>query len=623
MPRQVHRTEPVHFGFAVRKVEICIMGGSTNVKISVVIITFNEEKNIGRCIDSVKEIADEVLVVDSFSSDATQAICLQKGARFMSHPFISHMHQKNFALQHASFPYILSLDADEYLSDRLIASVKRVKQNWRYQAYRMNRLSNYGGKWIRHGNWYPDQKIRLWNRNVGLWGGENPHEEVMVAKGTKVKHLRGDILHYATKDTADALSKIQQYSRIFAREYVGRKSSSVVRILSSSTFAFFKSYVLKRGFLDGFEGLMVAITVANHAAYKYAKLYEANKMALLGKHVIISRTDNLGDVILTLPLVGYLKSVVPGLKITFMGKAYTQSVIERCAYVDQFVDCEEVLRGETSLSTRRADSILFVYPHRELARLAKRAGIPVRVSTSHRWYNWLYCTNTVGFSRINSQLHESQLNFKLLTPFRLTNEVDLNTVESFYGLNPTDENFSHLMPDDKFNLILHPKSKGSAREWPLSHYNKLVERLPRDKFRIFITGLREEGMAIESECPSLLHGAGVHNMIGKFTLTQLTAFISKADGLLACSTGVLHLAAALGKHAIGIYAPMRPIHPGRWKPVGPNAAYLALDKKCSDCRNESFCACINSISVDAVESKIWAAYRTLRRTESSLFPSYE
>jgi len=573
------------------------------IKISVVIITFNEEKNIARCIDSVKEVADEILVVDSFSKDATRAICLSKGARFVEHAFTSHMDQKNFALSHATYPYILSLDADEYLSERLLQSIKEVKQKWKYDAYRMNRLSNYGGKWIRHGNWYPDQKIRLWNREVGIWGGENPHEEIILQRGVDVKHLKGDIMHRASKDTADALSKIQQYSHIFAREYVGRKQSSVARILFSSWFAFFKSYILKRGFLDGFEGLMVAITVANHAAYKYAKLLEANRLAMLGKRVILSRTDNLGDVILTLPLAGYLKAVAPGVEVIFLGKKYTQPIVERSIFIDQFIDCDDVLADQSRMKAVQADSILFIFPHRRLAQIAKQSKIPVRVATGHRWYNWLYCNKRVEFSRINSMLHESQLNFKLLRPFKLVYDMDLTTVAGYYGIQPREENYSGLISEEKFNLIIHPKSKGSAREWPLGKYLTLVKMLPQEEFRIFITGLPDEEKLIQKECPELLVHANVVNLIGRFNLTQLTSFISQVDGLLACSTGVLHLAAALGKHALGIYAPMRPIHPGRWKPIGRNADYLVVEKACNSCRNSTLCACIQSIQVEEVAQK--------------------
>jgi heptosyltransferase III len=574
------------------------------VKISAVVITYNEERNIGRCIDSLFHVADEIVVIDSFSKDRTKEICLEKGVRVVEHPFKSHIDQKNFAVTQAIHDVVLSLDADEYLSEELVKGILEVKENWPTEAYRMNRLSNYGGKWIRHGNWYPDQKIRLWNRRIGLWGGENPHDKIILNSGIKIKHLKGDILHRAYTDSAETLVKIQSYSEIFARENVSRKTSSVSKIIFRSTFGFFKSYILKRGFMDGFEGLMVAGAVANHVFYKYAKLYEANHRALLGKRLIISRTDNLGDVILTLPLLGYLKSEVPDLKISFIGKKYTKALISQCVFVDQFLDKDEVESDPKILADVHADTIIFIYPDKSLARLAKQAQIKHRVATAHRWYNWFYCNHLVDFSRLKSNLHESQLNFKLLKPFKLNGDVDTSELIPYYGIQPSKNDYSQLLNKNYFNLIIHPKSRGSAREWPLEKYYELVESLPAESYRIFITGLKEEGDLIRKEKPQLLNHPNVTDLTGRFNLTELTSFISQADGLLACSTGVLHLAAALGIYTLGLYSPMKPIHPGRWMPVGKKTKYLVLKKDCSDCRASKDCTCINSIGVDEVKEEL-------------------
>jgi heptosyltransferase III len=591
------------FGNKQIKEEIGIELGHM-VKISAVIISYNEERNIGRCIDSLLQVADEVVVVDSYSKDRTQQICFEKGARVVEHPFKSHIDQKNFAVTQASYDVVLSLDADEYLSEELIKCIEEVKETWPCEAYRMNRLSNYGGKWIRHGNWYPDKKIRLWNRRIGLWGGENPHDKVVLKSGIKIMHLQGDILHRAYTDSAETISKIQSYSEIFARENVGRKSSSVPKIVARSTFAFFKSFVIKRGFMDGFEGLMVAMAVANHVFYKYAKLYEANHKAMLGKRLVVSRTDNLGDVILTLPLLGYLKSIVPDLRIYFIGKGYTQGIIGQCIFVDQFLDKDEIVKDPSVLAMARADTIIFIYPDRKLAKIAKEVRIKHRVATAHRWYNWMYCNHLVDFTRLKSNQHESQLNFKLLKPFKLNGDIDTTELIPYYGLRPSKVDFSKILNKDRFNLIIHPKSRGSAREWPLESYNDLLRSLPVESYRIFVTGLQAEGDSIRTEKPELFQHPHVTDLTGKLNLEELTSFISQADGLLACSTGVLHLAAALGINALGLYSPMKPIHPGRWMPIGKHAKHLVLDKECEACRASIECACINAISVADVKKQI-------------------
>jgi len=246
-------------------------------KISSLIITYNEERGIARCIDSLASVSDEIVVIDSFSNDRTKKICSEKGVRFIEHGFKGHIEQKNYALSQAKFDHVLSLDADEYLSDELISSILEIKEKWPAEAYRMNRLSTYGDKWIRRGNWYPDKKVRLWNKTLGGWGGKNPHDQVMLRKDITPLHIKGDILHQAYEGSSEAINKIQAYSDIYAKQNAGYESSSVSKILFRAAFTFFKSYIIKRGIFDGFEGLMVAMAESNHTFYKYAKLYETNR----------------------------------------------------------------------------------------------------------------------------------------------------------------------------------------------------------------------------------------------------------------------------------------------------------------------------------------------------------
>ena len=148
--------------------------------------------------DSVAGIADEVIVLDSFSTDKTEEICTQKGSRFFQHAFDGHIEQKNRAITYASSPYVLSLDADEALDEVLKQSILSVKNNWQADAYSMNRLTNYCGQWIKHCGWYPDSKLRLWDSRKGAWGGVNPHDRYeMKDANANVKHLEGDILHFS------------------------------------------------------------------------------------------------------------------------------------------------------------------------------------------------------------------------------------------------------------------------------------------------------------------------------------------------------------------------------------------------------------------------------------------
>ena len=319
--------------------------------------------------------------------------------------------------------------------------------------------------------------------------------------------------------------------------------------------------------------------------------------------IILSRTDNLGDVMLTLPLAGFLKEQNPEHQIYFIGKKYTRALIKNCQFVDGFLDKDEVLQ-KNALSELQADAIIFVFPDKEVAQAAKKAAIPLRIGTSNRWWHWWYCNKRVSFSRKNSQLHEAQLNFKLLEGLDIYFEPNFGLLQDWYGLQaPTlAQTYQDVLSQEKLNVILHPKSKGSAREWHLDSYFALAKANPEIFF--FITGTKEEGEAISSQKPEIFDLENVEDMCGKFSLSELVAFIANCDGLVACSTGPLHIAAALGLQVLGIYPPIRPMHPGRWQPIGKKSQVLSLQKNCQDCRNSNSCACINAISVAEVSSVI-------------------
>lgn len=242
--------------------------------ISVVIITYNEEKNLGRCLESVKEIADDIVVVDSFSTDNTESIAMRHGARFVKHPFDGHIEQKNWAITQAKYPHVLSLDADEAIDEELKQSILAVKQNFSKKGYYMNRLTNYCGHWVRHCGWYPDRKLRLWDSRCGKWGGINPHDKYEMSEGDGVTgHLKGDILHYSYYSIQDHLRQIDYFTTISAQALFnkGKKASFEKRYLSPLA-KFIESYFFKLGFLDGRYGYEICRNSAMATRMKYRKL---------------------------------------------------------------------------------------------------------------------------------------------------------------------------------------------------------------------------------------------------------------------------------------------------------------------------------------------------------------
>lgn len=297
------------------------------------------------------------------------------------------------------------------------------------------------------------------------------------------------------------------------------------------------------------------------------------------EHIILSRTDSIGDVMLTLPMAGLLKHRMPGVRITFIGRRYTLPVLRCCAHVDEAIALEELIDVGDDAAPHRlrklnADAIVHVFPRREVASWARHAEIPVRIGTSHRWWHWLTCNHRVPFSRRRSELHEAQLNIKLLDPFGISEPVTTDELARFSGFvaPQPDEAVRGLLEPGRAHVILHPLSQGSAVEWGLDRFRELIALLDPGRYRIIITGTRAEAEVYRKE----LGGVGPHvvDAGGKLSLDQLITLIGASDALVAASTGPLHIAAACGIKAIGLYSPQPPIHPGRWGPIGAGARAL-------------------------------------------------
>jgi len=248
------------------------------VKISAVIITFNEERNIVRCLQSLEGVADEIVVVDSFSTDATESLCQPFRVRFIKHPFEGYIQQKSWAAEQAAHDYILSLDADEALSEKLRKSVFDIKNNWQADGYSFSRLNNYMGRWIKHSGWYPDVKLRLWNRCKGDWGGNNPHDKVIMQPGSRISRIDGDLLHYSYFSVHQHLNQINKFTDISSQEALGRgKKSSLFMAILKGIWKFKRDYFFKLGFLDGSAGFLVCYFSAHTTFIKYLKMRELKK----------------------------------------------------------------------------------------------------------------------------------------------------------------------------------------------------------------------------------------------------------------------------------------------------------------------------------------------------------
>ena len=301
-------------------------------------------------------------------------------------------------------------------------------------------------------------------------------------------------------------------------------------------------------------------------------------------NILISRTDSIGDVVLTLPMAGVIKEHYPNSKIFFLGRTYTKPIVSCSNYVDEFVNYDDLSSKDIEkqvylINQLNIDAAIHVFPKKEIASLFKKSNVKYRIGTSHRMYHILTCNKLVNFSRKKSELHESQLNLKLLSGINIESNKSLDELallNEFNLIEKLPKNLSSLISEKKKNIIFHPKSKGSAVEWGVENFNKLAELLPLKDYNIFITGTKEEGQLIES---SLIKKENIFNLTGKMNLNELVLFISKVDILLACSTGPLHIAASTGVNALGVFSNRRPIHPGRWRPIGRRVKVFTYNKE--------------------------------------------
>ena len=245
------------------------------IPISIVIITYNEEKNIERCLRSVLDVADEIVVLDSLSTDRTKEICQQFNVTFIEQPFLGYVEQKNKALEFATYPHVLSLDADEALSDELKTSILEIKKNWQHDGYCFNRLTNYCGTWVRHCGWYPDRKLRLFDKRKGTWAGTMIHERYQLLDNSAPQHISGDLLHYSYYTIDQHIEQIRKFTTTMAQvQFQKSKRPGLGKLVLNPLWCFIRQYFIRLGFLDGYHGLVICCLSACANFIKYAKTRE-------------------------------------------------------------------------------------------------------------------------------------------------------------------------------------------------------------------------------------------------------------------------------------------------------------------------------------------------------------
>ena len=324
-------------------------------------------------------------------------------------------------------------------------------------------------------------------------------------------------------------------------------------------------------------------------------------------HIAVCRTDSIGDVVLTLPMLHAIREQYPEAKISFIGRTYTKPVIEINKNINRFINWDDVAdktKKEQAefLKAQEIDALIFAFPDKTVVKAAFWANIKFRIATFGRMHTLLYCNKKVIFSRKNSNLHESQLNFNLLAPLGIDKIPSLEKIKTYYDLDAPKaklpQEISDILAKSSKNIILHPKSQGSAVEWSEDNFLQLAKMLAAKGYTVWFTGTEKEGKLV----PKLaqIKAENIIPLFGQMSLQEFIRFISQTDGLVAASTGPLHIAAAMGKIAVGLFSPRRPIHPGRWQPVGENATVLVSAQLCEGCKKGGECTCMQNITPEQV-----------------------
>lgn len=325
--------------------------------------------------------------------------------------------------------------------------------------------------------------------------------------------------------------------------------------------------------------------------------------------ILVSRTDRIGDVVLTLPLCGLLAKEL-GADVIFLGRDYTRPVLEACDAVSEILDWDGVAAAGAGaqaalLRDARADTILHVYPRPDVARAARRAGIRRRIGTTHRIYHWWTCNSLVRLGRRDSDLHEAQLNVRLAATLLERTDHALSELPAFVRLAPTvpvPDRVARVLAHDRVNVALQMKTRGSSREWRLERWRALMDALDASRFRLFVIGTAEERAMIADVLASA--PAHVHDLTG-LDLRGLIATLARMDGMVSGSTGPVQIGAALSIHALALVPPARPIHPGRYAPLGARAEYVTPQAECVACATgREPCTCMDAISVRDVADRV-------------------
>jgi len=552
--------------------------------LSVVVIAKNEALNLPRCLASVARVAEEVVVVDSGSTDATKSIAEAQGARVFDRPFTTYADQKNWAASQARQPFVLSLDADEALSEELVDEVLQWKASTpitQKGAWSVPRLTNYCGTWIRHGGWYPDRKIRLWSRGSGTWAtpreGGMLHEKWMPKEGVEVQELRCDLWHFSYHSTSDHLRQWAKFARLGAADALrANRKSWAFKPEARAVFQWTKQALIQGGWRDGKAGMQVAKWSAFAAYWKW-KMVRSDAPFRHCRRIGVVRTDALGDNVLSLPIAGALKAMMPEAEVVWICRPYAAPIVTQSEVVDDV----RVWEGEgasddaTIALFEGLDAVVFAFPEATMLRAAAQAKVPWRVATGRRLAGLVWANARSWRSRRNRPTHESLQGLRLLHRLALPAAWQFPQPADWMGLTGlSSEGLDGVDDLGTFPwstaVVLHPGNHGSANGWSKSRFMSLAEQLLAEGRHVIFSGTKTERTDFAEWLDARQNEPLIKDGMGTWSLEDLMIVLGQVGVVVASSTGPLHIASALDTPVVGLYLADAPYWPERWAPLGPS-----------------------------------------------------
>lgn len=547
--------------------------------LSVVIIARNEASHLPRLLTSLDGVADEVIVFDSGSTDGTVDLAKKAGAKVFQCAWEGWSKTKNKANREAIGQWTLSLDADEALTPESAAAIlahiqgPTTDESGALRVGEINRLTHYCGHWVKHSGWYPDRKVRLWPTHTATWQGAI-HEQVVFQSRHTLSRMAGDVAHYSYPVPADHLRQIEKFGRIWAEDQHARGLSTPMGIVVLKVAAqWIKSYVVKAGFLDGATGWTIARRSAWATWRKHAWLRQLRRPKQTSlKKVLITRTDALGDLVVTLPMVRALKSTHPGIQVDVLVRGYAIPVAECANQIDTVVEWTSAMAadpkgtGAQALAAAHYDAVVFAFPDKAVLRAGQSARIPIRIASGRRWQTLTRINHRIWDSRRHSGGHEAWHGLRMLMPLSVDPEVPFRNEVNLMAPQPDAMVNAFLKQTGPLPVLLHPGSNGSAGNWSPERFARLAERMAEAGQAVAITGTEQERVEFEASLPQ--HPL-VFSVSGHFNLTQLMAFQAASGLVVASSTGPLHTAASMGVPTLGLYGKHAPEWAARWAPLGP------------------------------------------------------